>query len=116
MDKRKIIVRTMTSRNAVVAEVQLEGSITVFVGSSKREPGEPFSATVGELLAMGRALERAGLHLQALGLHALEVLEESHRPRTKTRAPEQSEQDRIMRKIAWQAEHPDRQTPQTDHR
>jgi hypothetical protein len=62
-----VLVDTLVARNAAVAEVSVvldseKGPDRAFVAadSAKREPGDPFDESLGQQLAIGRALKRLG--------------------------------------------------------
>jgi uncharacterized protein DUF1876 len=63
-------VRTLVDRNASVAEVTYVvsnsegGTVYRQTGSSKREPGDPFFADLGEQLAVSRALTKLANELE----------------------------------------------------
>jgi uncharacterized protein DUF1876 len=65
-----ISVRTIVDRNASAAEVTYVvsddegGTVYRQTGSSKREPGDPFYADLGEQLAVSRALEKMAAELR----------------------------------------------------
>lgn len=64
-------VDTLTDKNASVAAATIHDdtapewrSTYTVTASAKREPGDPYNESVGQQLAIGRALEKLGKDLQ----------------------------------------------------
>jgi hypothetical protein len=63
----QLAMETLIDRNAAVARVTLSLGAREFAatGSAKREPGDPYDETLGEQLALARALHALSVMVDA---------------------------------------------------